>query len=219
MVGLDPADQEGQPAARLGVRVRRGRTVARIAMEVLLIGAGVFLALLGDQWRENAEHHELAEASLRRFRAEFAANRDAVAAVGDRHVADLKLIQAYYNADAQTQKELAWPFTGLNPAFLEYSAWDLALATQSLAYIDADLAQSISRTYAVQHQLDELTRGVTQVLYLRTGESNPHLRLGPVAVYFGDCVLIEPRLLAAYDSMLTELDAALGATDTVDGGR
>jgi hypothetical protein len=31
-----------------------------------------------------------------------------------------------------------------------------------------------------------------------------------MAVYFGDCTLIEPRLLGLYDEMLPRLDRAIG---------
>src|SRR6266516_4604802 len=50
---------------------------------VVLISAGVFLGLAGEQWRESARHRALAEASLRRFRSEILTNRKAVAAVKD----------------------------------------------------------------------------------------------------------------------------------------
>ena len=51
-----------------------------IGLEVVLISAGVFLGLMGEQWRERAEQRELASETLRRFRTEILANRSAVAA-------------------------------------------------------------------------------------------------------------------------------------------
>src|SRR5262245_2876788 len=60
--------------------------LARVALEVGLISVGVFLGLAGEQWRESSRRHELAEASLRNFRAEIALNRRAVADVKDYHV-------------------------------------------------------------------------------------------------------------------------------------
>ena len=57
---------------------------------MLLISTGVFLGLMGEQWRERSRHHEVAEASLRRFRDEILANRKAVAAVKDYHAHDQK---------------------------------------------------------------------------------------------------------------------------------
>jgi hypothetical protein len=46
---------------------RRSRSFVKIGLEVVLISAGVFLGLMGEQWRERSEHRELAEESLRRF--------------------------------------------------------------------------------------------------------------------------------------------------------
>jgi hypothetical protein len=195
------------PAPRHATVSSHGLSVVRVALEVVLISVGVFLGLMGDEWRERAQHRELAEASLRRFRAEFRTNRNAVASVKDKHIAKLNDLRAYFAADPGTRRKLPVPNTGLSPAFFEYTAWDLAQATQSLAYIDPDLAFSISHVYAAQRQLDELTRAITQSMYSRP-DLNTFL-LG-VSTYFGDCTLHEPRLLTIYDEILPRLDRALG---------
>jgi hypothetical protein len=188
----------------------RGRSVVRLAVEVALISVGVFLGLMGEQWRERAQHRELAQSSLRRFRSEFQTNRTAVVAVRDHHLAGLSDIQAYLNANATARQQIDRPFDGTHPAFLEYTAWDVALATQSLAYVESDLAHAISHVYAVQRQLDGATQDITQVMYSKAGERNPESFLGSMAVYFGDCNLIEPRLIGLYDEILPRLDRALG---------
>jgi hypothetical protein len=189
------------------------RSILRLGLEVSLIALGVFLGLLSEQWRESSGHRQLALASLRRFRSEFQTNRKAVAAVRDAHIDGLHRIQAYLTADPRTRTTLAQPFRGTSPAFLEYEAWDVALATQSLAYIDSDLAHEIAHVYAVQRQLDGATRDITQVMYAKSGGSNPAAFasfLSSMAVYFGDCNLIEPRLLTLYDEILPKLDRAIG---------
>jgi hypothetical protein len=173
---------------------------------VLLIGLGVFLGLAGEQWRESAHQRELATASLRRFRAETARNRDAVAAVRNKHEAGLKAIEDYLAVDDRTRRNLAFS-ASTDPAFLEYAAWDLAIATQSLGDIDQNLAQEIAGVYAVQRQLDNATRTITDVMYAKAGDPT---FLSSLALYFGDCNLIEPRLVARYDDVLKKLDAAIG---------
>jgi hypothetical protein len=177
---------------------------------VALIALGVFLGLLGDQWRENAEHRELAKATLTRIRAEFAKNRDAVAAVRSTHDSSFLRIRAYLQTPPEEQARLPNPFESTSPAFLEYTAWDVAIATQALNHIPPDLAQSIAHIYAVQHQLDDVTRDMTQVMYARIGETDHRPFLGSAAVYFGDCALLEPRLIGLYDSILPQLDRAIG---------
>jgi hypothetical protein len=204
-----PATPADQPLVRAA---RRSKSLLKIGLEVILISSGVFLGLMGEQWRERAQHREIAEVSLRRFRMELQTNRNAVASVRNKHVAKLKYLESYFQLyeakDAEGRKKLAWPDTATDPAFLEYSAWDVALATQSLAYIDSDLAFSISHVYAVQQQLDGATRAVTQAMYSAT-DPIVFLRNGLIT-YFSDCTLIEPRLLTVYDEIIPRLDQALG---------
>ena len=64
-------------------RRRRMRSLAWMVLEVLLISIGVFLGLAGEQWREDRENRRQAAESLRRFRAEIAANREAISNVKD----------------------------------------------------------------------------------------------------------------------------------------
>jgi hypothetical protein len=51
------AARSRQPAGRA---TRRSSSLLKIGLEVLLISAGVFLGLMGEQWREHARHRELA---------------------------------------------------------------------------------------------------------------------------------------------------------------
>jgi hypothetical protein len=194
--------------------------VGRILLEVVLISVGVFLGLAGEQWRESVHDRELAMASLRRFRSEFRTNREAVAAVAQKHATKLKAMQAYFaahqaqlfahEADPKVRIPGPVPDTSTDPAFFEYSAWDVALATQSLAHMDPDLAFSISHVYRVQRQIDEATHAITQAMYSFSDEL---AFLKGVTTYFGDCTLLEPRLLAIYDEILPRLDRALGDSD------
>src|SRR5512145_573182 len=81
----------------------RGRSVLKLLLEVVLITTGVFLGLAGEQWRQGRQQRELAETSLRRFRAEIEANRKAVSAVQDYHDALLKSLRAYLAKDHKTR--------------------------------------------------------------------------------------------------------------------
>jgi hypothetical protein len=199
------------PAASTRLASWQRASWGRILVEVGLITAGVFLALLVDEWRERAEQRQLAEDTLRRIRTEFRANRAAVAGVKDKHVEYLKRIGAYFNADAAARAAMPYPYLPTDPAFLEYTAWDLAIATQALGYLDPDVAQAAAHVYAVQRQLDGATRDATHVMYLHAGNADPTPLTRSLAVYFGDCTIIEPRLLTLYDEILPRLDAAIGS--------
>jgi hypothetical protein len=90
----------------------------------------------------------------------------------------------------------------------------LALATQSLAYVDSELAFTLARVYNVQQNYTELTRGILQALYAHPpgeqGTSDPDVFLRAAAIYYGDVVLIEPGLLTGYDQVLPQIRQALG---------
>jgi hypothetical protein len=199
------AERAGEAITQTG---HRPMSLLKIGLEVLLISAGVFLGLMGEQWRERVHQREIAEVSLRRFRTELQANRRSVAAVKDKHVAKLQALRAYFARDPARRPPLGSFDDATDPAFIESSAWDLALATQSLAYIDSDVALAISHVYAAQRQLEDATRAVTQAMYATT-DGAAFLSHG-LATYWADCTLLEPRLLTIYDEVLPRLDRALG---------
>jgi hypothetical protein len=188
----------------------RGKSLLKIALEVVLISTGVFLGLMGEQWREHRQHRELAESSLRTFRTELASNRTSVAAVKDYHVTTSKALERYLAVDPRARERDDLSIQGLRPAFIEHTAWDLALATQALAYIDPKLAFALSKIYSLQQEYQTLTLGVLQSMYVHPPSKNDDAFFRAVSLYYGDVVLIEPRLLTMYDGAVTEIDRALG---------
>jgi uncharacterized protein YjeT (DUF2065 family) len=207
---LDEREERHVRTAAATTHGSRGQSLFKIALEVVLIGTGVFLGLAGEQWRESARHRELADASLRRFRSKILTNRKAVAAVKDYHVTTKKSMDTYLAADAKTRPSVEVRVNGLQPVFFEHSAWDVALATQSLAYIDTRLVFAFSRIYTTQANYADLTRGIMQALYLRPPNENLAGFLSAVAIYYGDIVYFEPQLLRMYDETLPQIDRALG---------
>jgi len=210
-------EDEESPADRSPARDtgrHRSKWLLKVVLEVLFIGIGVFLALMGEQWRERAHTRELTHASLQRFRSEVLTNRKAVAAVQDYHVTLLKSLQAYLAADTKTRRSESVEIRGLQPVFFEHTAWDLALATQSLANIDPTVAFGLSRIYGLQRAYAELTTGIMQAIYLRPITEN----FEGLAAYYGDVVLWEPELLRMYDDLLPQIDRALGEAPSKGAG-
>ena len=197
------------PASQASGRYRP-KALLTIGLEVILISAGVFLGLMGDQWRERAQHRQLAQESLRRFRAEILTNRKAVERVKDYHVTTKARLEQYFAADPKTRKTNDVEIRGLQPVSFARTAWDLALATQSLTYIDSQLAFDLSRIYALQQDYTDLSRAVLQAMYFRTPTENLEPFFGTVNVYYGDIVLLEPALLKLYDELVPQIDRALG---------
>lgn len=220
-VHLPHLDETGEPDATAHVRPAdvvasqpapakpHRRSVATIALEVLLISTGVFLGLAGEQWRESARHRELAEMSLQRFRSEVVANRKIVADVKEYHVTTQERLSLYLSADPDKRRTIEVTISGIRPAFFERTAWDAALATQAVAYIDPNLIFSLSRIYETQRTYGELTHGMMQAMYLRPPDEDLGAFLRTLHVYYGDVVGIEPQLLAMYDEVIPQIDRAL----------
>ena len=196
---------------------RPAKAFLRIGLEVVLITAGVFLGLLGENWREDAAHLRLADASLHRFREEFRANKAEVERVYGRHVEELQGLQQYF---AEHHAELAAnlvdprqplpqpiPDMATDSAGVAYAAWDVALATQSLAYIDPDLVAEMSSAYRLQQMYEDAHRNIQQAQYAAAPLVS--LMRGHLA-YFGDASLYEDLLLKRYDAILSRLDRAIG---------
>jgi hypothetical protein len=193
----------------LGEHGGGGKSILKLVLEVALIGIGVFLGLAGEQWRENARHHEMADAALRRFRAEVVTNRDAVAKVSNYHIDRETALKTYLAAARKNEPAPAFHLNGIQPVFFERTAWDLAIATQSLAYVESDLAFEISRAYRTQDNLDGLSRGLMQAMYLKPPVEGDRSFLEALGLYYGDATLIEPELLKRYGELLPRLDHAL----------
>ena len=57
------------------------------------------------------------------------------------------------------------PDMATDSAGVAYAAWDVALATQSLAYIDPDLVASMSSAYRLQQMYEDAHRNIQQAQY------------------------------------------------------
>ena len=190
----------------------RPKSFLTIGLEVVLISAGVFLGLLGEQWRENAEHRALANASLHRFRAEFQANKIEVERVHGRHVQQRQALEKYFAEhhavllDGGRPLPQPVPDMATDSAGVTYAAWDLALATQSLAYIDPDLVAAMSSAYRLQQMYEDAHRNIQQSQY---SSGVPVDMLRGHMTYFGDASLYEELMLERYEGILSGLDRAI----------
>ena len=127
----------------------------------------------------------------------------------DYHVVTLASVRAYLAKDHKTRNVADVKIEGLRWVTFEHTAWDLALATQSLAYIDGDVAFGLSRAYNVQQSYAELTRGMSQAMYLLPRSENFDAFAEAVDTFLGDLTYMEPRLLTMYDELLPRIDRAL----------
>ena len=210
----DPASSSGSEPGGSTAAPRpqrfRSASLLKIALEVLLISTGVFLGLMGEQWRTRSEHRDLAHEALRRFRTEIAANRKAILAVQAYHVKTRDALDRYFAASPAGRTSMNVQIRGIQSVFFGRTAWDLALATQALTYVDSDLAFELSDVYTLQEQYANQTRDMMQATYLQPPSINADPFLAALKEYYGDIVLWEPALLQKYDALTPKLDRALG---------
>jgi hypothetical protein len=209
-------DHDDAPAATVAptgaaLHGSRGPSLFKLALEVVLIASGVFLGLAGEQWRETQHEHELARAALRRFRIEVTANRKGVVENRDYHATLKSDLGAWLNADTATRPTVQLHMDrSLAPVFFEHSAWDLALATQSLAHIDDDLAFDLARLYTAQQTFSELQTSIVQsTVYTGSAASDPERYFRSIHAFMGDVSYFDEKLPEMYDDVLKKLDAAL----------
>jgi hypothetical protein len=121
------------------------------------------------------------------------------------------VFNVYFKAAAGKRDLDGLHFTkSVNPAFLEHSAWDLALATQSLSYVDTDLGVALSSIYDVQQALLSEGQGFVQGMFVRPPGEDLSPFLAASQAYLGDATLLEARLMALYDEILPRIDKTLG---------
>ena len=144
---------------------RRAVSALGLLLQITLITVGVFLGLLADEWREGRQQRALADSTLQRLRVEVAANRESIEAVLEYHQGLRNRVSLFVESStsrtfpafiAQTQ------FGGIRPVIFEDSAWDIAVATGAVGYIDSELAFEISRTYTAQAKLELMQQTFAQ---------------------------------------------------------
>jgi hypothetical protein len=189
---------------------RKRWSVGRPFAEVILIALGVFLGLAGEQWRDRAERNERAAETLRRIRAELAANRDEVNRVVDYHATSHRQLKDFLAATAAKRRESPFRLEGIQPAQFETTAWQLAQATQALVDFDPGLSFALARVYGVQARYQGLTEGITDAMYLRPPSEDTLPFLHSLTLYYSDITELEPALARLYDEVLPQIDRELG---------
>jgi hypothetical protein len=209
----EDSDDEELPAVvgEPSLKPRRKR-FGTVALEVVLISCGVFLGLLGEQARESMHRHELAKTTLEEFRSELSANRKTIADIKDYHATTHTALQAYFHAAPAERAQIPVHIHGIQTPSFQHTAWDVALGTQTLAYLDPPLVFALSRAYNLQGRYDSLTQGLVQAMYMNSPYQDKHVDdlQAALAVYYDDVVGFDSQLLQEYDELEPQIDHALG---------
>lgn len=169
---------------------RESISLAEIAVQTFSVVLGVLLALAIGEWSREREEHKQMDAALRALRAEIEANRAEVA-TGLKHIADSDAEMAENaktHPPAGPRACIETPgWHGIASPLLLDSAYQTAIATQTLAHMDFNQAQQVARVYAKQREfqkyadytisflLPERPMIVDACRYILTGEEKGYL--------------------------------------------
>ena len=102
-------------------------------------------------------------------------------------------------------------FEGMRPVIFEHTAWDLALATQALSYIEPDLAFDISKVYTEQNALQKLEDSFLAAAFTPASLSADNVKGLATAMefYLIDVNIKEPAMVSSYEKIIPEVKRAL----------
>ena len=190
------------------------RSFLNLLFQVTLIAVGVFLALWANNWHEDREHRAQAKAALRNFASEMEANHQATQRNRAYHEAfarELREFLASKEPASEDRLNKSVHFEGMRPVIFEHTAWDLALATQALSYLDPDLAFDISKVYTDQNAFQKLEDSFLAAAFTPASLSGDNVKGMATAMelYLIDVNQQEPAILQLYDNVIPELNSAL----------
>ena len=190
------------------------RSFLNLLFEVALIAVGVFFALWANNWHEDREHRAQAKAALRNFASEMEANRQATQRNRAYHEAfarELREFLASKEPASENRLDKSVHFEGMRPVIFEHTAWDLALATQALSYLDPDLAFDISKVYTGQNAFQKLEDSFLAAAFTPASLSSDNIKGMATAMelYLIDVNQQEPATLQLYDKVIPEVNSAL----------
>ena len=190
------------------------RSFLNLLFEVALIAVGVFLALWANNWHEDREHRAQARAALRNFASEMEANRQAMQrnrAYHEVFARELREFLASKEPASEDRLNNNVHFEGMRPVIFEHTAWDLALATQALSYLDSELAFDISKVYTQQNAFQKLEDSFLAAAFTPASLSSDNVKGMATAMelYLIDVNQQEPAILRLYDKVIPEINSAL----------
>ena len=196
LANLSPSETEGS--------LSRRAWISRVLVESVLVVGSILLALALDEWNEGQDYQDLATLSLLNFEREIQQNRLRLEDVTPFHVG-LRDVLANMDID-----DAAVPATtirnileGFQPALLVSTAWETAVATGALGYMDYEVVAGLSRTYNLQEQLTNLSRsGMNDLLMGGFRSEETDLLIYTANRYVRELTEAEQGLEVVYDLVL-----------------
>jgi len=176
-------------------------SINKFASEVLAVTLGVLLAFGLTEWNNSRNKNILAETSFNRIILEIRRNREV-----------MREKASYYKSIAEESKKIIKPgsgsidlgqissFSGFNPPQLLTSAYETAITSQALSYMDVTTIEAISAIYKYQ---DWVVKDIDKFssAYLFDKEKSSML----LQMVLGELAAVSAYLVKAYDKSISAL--------------
>ncbi len=181
-------------------------------VESVLVVGSILLALALDEWNEDQDYQDLATLSLINFEREIQQNRLRLEDVTLYH-AGLRDVLANMDAsgEAMPARTIRNILEGFQPTILVSTAWETAVATGALGYMDYDVVAGLSLTYNMQERLVTLNQsGLSDLLVggFRSGDAD--LLVYMANRYMRELTEAEQGLQGVYDLVLGVIAETIG---------
>ena len=195
--------------------------ISRVLVESVLVVGSILLALALDEWSEEQDFQDLATLSLLNFEREIEQNRLRLEDVTPFH-AGLRDVMANMDSSGGTvvpTNTIRNILEGFQPALLVSTAWETAVATGALGYMDYDVVAGLSLTYNLQERLVALNEsGLNDLLVGGFRNAETELLIYSANRYMRELIEAEQGLQGVYELVLGLVAETIGddRPDTID---
>lgn len=181
--------------------------ILRLLVESAIIVVSILLALTVDQWKQQQSEQKLALRSLQSFQQEILQNRARIEDITPYHGGlRTMLVQIDSAGTIQTPADFrrVIGFDGFQPPALLEAAWQTALATGTLTYMDYETVSALSLTYSLQRRFQQYS-DVRMPTLIRNGsvtDGDMSTAIYSTITYLSELAEEEHELQAVYDQAL-----------------
>lgn len=191
----------------------RSFRLAPILLEASFVVLGVFLALVANEWRADANARTHATSARATVIEEIRSNRAALAASHDYHEGLLDTLRSGFSLGGPPPNPSVFSEGFVRPATSLSTAWDAAGATDALSHMDYDEVLAFSKLYALQQRYERTSEGVGSVIFaeiFERGVPGVAENYRNLSYIIASLLYREHELLDEYDRVLTQLDGVTG---------
>lgn len=184
--------------------------LGKALFESALIIFSILFALWVNDWKEERDHRNLAQQALANFEREILNNQATVKRQLEYHQRLQESLRAVLENPGRIRTlEQLWQETqwkGLSPPVFLDTAWQTAVATRALTYLDYQTVSVLSEIYSTQKVMDKLVE-LFLPSFLASGVSDHQVldAARQVSRILLDFTVQEKLLLTVYDRALQQI--------------